>query len=483
MLTLRAALPIVFVLSTSFTPAPDRAPNIVVLLTDDQAADTLSAHGSKTIRTPHMDSLVEDGFSFRRAYCQGSWHGAVCIPSRAMLLSGRRLGRVKANLEDMLTLPELLRENGYRSFATGKWHNHGETLQRLFDEARSVYLGGMCDHEQVPLRDWDGKQMHDRGVGSDFSSTLFADAAIEFLDRQGDERPFFLWVAFTAPHDPRQPRADWLARTLPAAADLPPNFLPQHPFDNGDLVVRDEKLAAWPRTEEVVRAQRREYAAMIEHLDGEIGRILAALARRPDAANTVVVLASDHGLAMGSHGLLGKQSLYEHSMKAVLVMSGPGLPAAGSSDALVHLYDVPTTLCALAGVPPLEGADGLDLTPLVRGDVGALRSGLFTRYAKVQRAWTETRFKLIRYPVVDTTQLFDLAEDPYERRDLASDPAFAAERERLEALLRLAQRRANDDLPYTVDEPKPAAIDLSGRARKPDHWQPPEVVEKYFDGQ
>jgi arylsulfatase A-like enzyme len=477
----RAVLPILFAFAGARAGTPQEPPNLVVLLTDDQAADTLSAWGSTTVRTPHMDRLVEEGFSFRRAYCQGSWHGAVCVPSRAMLLSGLRLGRVRADLEGQATLPEHLRAHGYRSFATGKWHNHGKTLQRLFDEARSVYLGGMCDHEQVPLRDWDGAEMVDRGVGAEFSSTLFADAAVEFLERRGDPRPFFLWVAFTAPHDPRQPRAEWLERALPG--DLPPNFLPQHPFDNGDLVVRDEKLAAWPRTAEVVRAQRREYAAMIEHLDAEIGRILDAIARRPDASNTVVVLASDHGLAMGSHGLLGKQSLYEHSMKSVLVVSGPGIPARGSTEALVHLYDVPTTLCALAGAPPLEGADGLDLLPLVRGETSQLRSGLFTRYAKSQRAWTEARFKLIRYPQVDVTQLFDLSTDPFEQRDLADDPAHAAERERLEARLRLAQRRANDELPFTVAEPKDAAIDLSGRARRPDRWQPPEVVERYFQGE
>ncbi len=306
--------------------APAR-PNILFLFADDQRADTLGAWGNTNIATPHIDRLAAAGFSFRNNYCFGGNSGAVCIPSRAMLMSGRTWFHVDHSLKGVPTLPEQLRNAGYRTFGTGKWHNGPESFTRSFQTGRSVFFGGMADHTQVEIQDLkaDGSYTSKR-PSPKFSSEQFADAAIEFLNRPPNGAPFFAYVAFTAPHDPRNPPQDWRERYDTRRPPLPANYLPQHPFDNGQLVLRDENLLPWPRPPELLRDQLAEYYGLISHLDGQVGRILDTLERSPYATNTVIVYAADHGPALGSYGLLGKQSLYEDSMRCPLIIVGLGVP-------------------------------------------------------------------------------------------------------------------------------------------------------------
>ena len=140
---------------------------------------------------------------------------------------------------------------------------------------------------------------------------------------------------------------------------LPENFLPQHPFDNGILKnIRDENLAPYPRPRELISDQLCEYYGLITHLDEQVGRILTALELSGHADDTIIIYASDHGLALGSHGLLGKQSLYEHSMRSPLILAGPGIPAGRSTAAFTYLFDLFPTICALAGVKPPAGLAG-----------------------------------------------------------------------------------------------------------------------------
>ena len=283
----------------------------------------------------------------------------------------------------------------------------------------------MSDHNKVPVYDFDPRGQYPTNkqrVAHVNSSELFANAAVSFIRTQSTTKPFLLYVAFTSPHDPRTPPADFAALHAAAKVPFPRNFLPKHPFNNGEMDVRDEKLLPSPRTKEAVRKEIAAYYAMISHLDHQVGRILDALDNTGKTANTIVVFASDHGLALGSHGLLGKQNLYDHSIRAPLVFRGPGVLQGGRSDALCYLYDVFPTLCSLAGLTVPETVEGKNLARLMHDGDASLRDEVFGAYGDVQRMIRTERWKLIYYPKIERTQLFDLQNDPHETRDLASQP-------------------------------------------------------------
>jgi arylsulfatase A-like enzyme len=378
-----------------------------------------------------------------------------------MLLTGRSLYRIRENLQGQTTWPEQFGRAGYQTFITGKWHNQHQGLLRSFKEGKAVFLGGMGDPYRLPVQDigTDG-QLVNRRLSGKHSVELFADAAIDFLRTAKRDRPFVCYVAFNLPHDPRvapKPYHDALNARKPP---LPPNFLPQHPFNNGEMTIRDELLAPWPRTEEIVRQHLADYYAAIEFLDAQVGRILAALRDSGKYNQTLILFTSDHGLAIGSHGLFGKQNVYDHSMRAPLVLSGPGVPRGKHSDALCYLLDIFPTLGELTGVKPPDGNEGLSLAAVMAGRTKAVRDSIFTAYRGVQRAVRDERWKLIVYPHVNKVQLFDLHNDPAERKDLAGEGPQAREVERLTALVKEWQKRLGDTQPLTTDRPAPLQIDL-----------------------
>jgi arylsulfatase A-like enzyme len=458
-------------------------PNVLFLFADDQRADTVAAWGNRRIRTPNIDKLVRRGVSFRNAYIFGSNSGAVCVPSRAMLMSGKTWFDVDApTIQGVKLMPELFGENGYATFGTGKWHNGHASYLRAFQRGKTVMFGGMSDHTKVPVRDLgpDGRLTEER-TGEKFSSELFADSMIEFLEAHDGKRPFFAYAAFTAPHDPRQPPpayADYYYRHRPP---LPPNFLPQLPFDNGMMRGgRDESLGAWPRTEAMVRDQLAEYYGMVEHLDAQIGRILEALEKTGQAKNTIIVYAADNGLAIGSHGLLGKQSVYEHSMKVPLILAGPGIPAGKSTEAFAYLHDLFPTLCDYLGAPAPPGLRGESLRPVIEGRKAGVRKSVFLPFRDVQRAVRDGRWKLIAYPQIGYLELFDLRADPHEKSNVYGRRENAAHIARLRAEMQRWQAMVGDTLEIPKESRTPERIDLTGQAREPDQWQPAWIVEKYF---
>ena len=456
-------------------------PNILLVFADDQRADTIGAWRNPFIETPNIDGLAARGMSFRRTYCMGSMHGAVCVPSRAMLHTGRDYhGLDTHNFEGCRTLGEVLGSAGYTTFATGKWHNGKQAFQRSFQAGRAVMFSGMSNHREVPLTDMQDGEFQNQRTGDGHSSEIFADAAIEFLLDQDSEVPFFCYLAFTAPHDPRDPPRPFAERYYDERPPLPRNLLPQHPFDNGMLILRDEFLAPWPRTREVIADQLAEYYGMITHMDEQLGRVLAALEATGKADNTIIVYAADHGLALGSHGLVGKQSLYEHSMRAPMMISGPGIPRGASSTALTYLPDLYPTLLSLAGTRGDEDILGRDLATIWRGETDAVRSSIFLSMKDTQRAVLDGRWKLIRYPAVDVTQLFDLASDPDELLNLAERPEQAQRVAKLWKELERWQVQVGDSLPLSVEHPGPRFVDLTHAPRKPDRWQPRWIRRKYF---
>lgn len=461
------------------TPAPK--PNILLLFADDQRADTISAWGNPHIRTPHIDSLVKRGMSFRANYTFGSNSGAVCIPSRAMLMSGHPWLHIPNDLKNTRLLPEVLRDAGYTTFATGKWHNGDASVVRAFPSAKSVFLGGMADHTKTPIVDIVAGKLVNKRVATKFSSEEFADQVIDFLDSRKSPEPFFCYAAFTAPHDPRNPPEEFRQPYYKKPPPLPANFLGQHPFDNGICKnVRDENLAGYPRDPKQISDQLCEYYGLVTHLDTQIGRILQALEKSGQAQNTIVIYAADSGLAVGSHGLLGKQSLYEHSMRCPLIIAGPGVPQNASTRSFTYLLDLFPTLCLLSGAKPPDKLAGHPLQTLWRDPASQLRPNLFMPFQDLMRSVNDGRYKLIVYPQINRRQLFDLQEDPHEITDLAAAPNHAATMKRLEALLLAEQKAYSDKQPLVAPNPKSGAIRYDDFQRKPDQWQPQWIIDKYF---
>lgn len=425
-----------------------RRPNILFILTDDQREDTIAALGNPHIRTPNLDALAGRGVVFTNAYCMGGFSGAVCMPSRMMTLRGRSWFSVRDLPPGFPNLAASMKAGGYETYFLGKRGNTDPEVQAQFSTCAYVKperAGGAESKnadEEVRREGTPGKHI--------------AEGAISFLRGRDRTRPFFMYLAGPEPHDPRVAPQAYLDLYDEAALPLPSNFMPYHPFDNGELLIRDEQLAAWPRTEQEIRRHLRDYYAVITHMDEQIGRIVQALRDLGEYDNTLIVFSSDQGIAIGSHGLMGKQNLYEHSMGVPLIFAGPGIPEGKRADAFCYLFDVFPTLCGLAGLPIPEGLDGVSLAPVIQGNQDSIRDTVFLAYRDVQRAVRQGPWKLIRYPQVDVTQLFNLADDPGETRDLAADAAHADKVRGLLQAMEQQQALYGDRLALHVDAPKPA---------------------------
>lgn len=391
--------------------------NILLLCADDHRADAIGGLGHMLLRTPNWDRLLREGIAFTRAFTTIP----ICTPARAELLSGcdaqsngvRWFGDT---LNPTLTLlPQAFADAGYDTFFTGKWHNDGLPAERGYQESRRVFVGGMSDHRMS--FEENGKTV------TGFSSELFAEAAVDFIhSREDNPHPWLVHVAFTAPHDPRTPPVGW--RVESRRVPLPPNFMPEHPFDNGAMTIRDELLLPWPRTEEAIRESLSDYYGMLLHLDAQVGRILAALDAADQRHNTIVIYLSDHGLALGSHGLMGKMSMYDHSVRVPLILRGPGIPEGEQSTALCMGYDLFPTLCELCDVPVPATVRGKSLAPILHRETDTHREQVYGAYRDVQRMVRTDRYKYIHYPQTGKEQLFDIETDPHEMRNLLDDWRF-----------------------------------------------------------
>ena len=421
-------------------------PNIVFFFTDDQRFDTINALGNEKIITPNIDSLVNTGVTFTHAHIPGGTSGAICMPSRAMIHSGKSLFHLKSSgsfipAEDSL-LGETLKNNGYRTFGTGKWHNGAEAYARSFTDGDEIFFGGMNDHWNVPvhhydptgkynsrlpyIKDWDLKNEvnhlnADHIQNGKHSSELFADASIDFIENYDADNPFFMYVSFMAPHDPCSMPEDFLKMYDDIDIELPPNFTGGHPFDTGALKIRDEMLAEFPRDPEKAKVRIKEYYAMITHADHEIGRVIKSLKDAGEFENTIFIFAGDNGLAVGQHGLMGKQNCYDHSMRIPFIFSGPGIPKNVQNESLVYLLDIFPTLCELLDIEKPDNIDGISLKNALQDADQEVRDSVYLSYLDCQRAVSDKNFKLIEY-VIDgkhtMTQLFDLKNDPWEQNNL-----------------------------------------------------------------
>lgn len=473
----RTLVALLAVVTLSTATAVAKPPNILWLHADDQRPDTIAALGNPAIITPALDGLVRRGMAFTNAYNFGGNSPAVCTPSRNMMLSGQSFFRysrlvnaktgetfrpqtgdptTEETIRTMLAtgyrwnilapgdgpnFPTAMKAAGYETYHHGKKGNTATNIQALFDVNK--YL---ADDQGERRTGEPGREI--------------VDAAIAYLGHRDGARPFCMYLAFGNPHDPRVAAPSYLAMYDRAKIPLPKNYRPTPEFNNGELTVRDERLAPWPRTEDEVRRQLHEYYATITAFDHHLGRLLAEVKRLGLEDDTIVVFSADQGLAVGSHGLFGKQNLYEHSTKLPLVVAGPGM-RAGRSEALVYLFDVFPTLCEVAGTAVPNGIDGRSFRGVLAGESQTHRDVIFCAYQQVQRAVRVGDYKLIRYPQVDRTQLFDVSSDPNETKNLADDPAQAARVAQLLQTMREQQAIYGDWQPLVVKNPQPAEFDFS----------------------
>jgi arylsulfatase A-like enzyme len=439
-----------------------RPPNVVLLMSDNQPPDTIGALGNGYIDTPALDRLVREGSTFTRALTANP----LCVPSRAEVMTGvsgftngsSPFGRGIA--PGLPLWAEVMRQAGYRTWYTGKWHTDGTPATRGYEEHRALLSSGgaagqPASHPTMrngrPATGFQGFTFKTpagepdltKGVGlTPQTDRHIADGAIEFIRRRPDA-PFFLHVNFAGCHDPLLPAPGFEAKYDPRTIPLPPNFLPQHPFDWGNAGGRDEKLMPLPLSVDDVKRELADIYAVLSHLDHQVGRILETLTATGQAENTLVIFTTDNGAGVGRHGIRGYQNMYEHAIGVPLIFAGPGIPRDARFAAQTYLRDLFPTVCELAGITIPATVEGRSLVPVLTGLTQEIHSEVYAYFHgststgpfPIERMVRTTRWKLIYYSHLDRYQLFDLEQDPFELRDLAASPAHAPTRRELQAKL------------------------------------------------
>ena len=465
---------IIFGCNTDSRQSPDqeKPPNIVFLFADDFTYDAIHALGNEMIHTPNLDRMVASGVTFTHAYNMGGWHGAICVASRSMIISGVSLWpaldqQKRWNDSDgkavQDTWPKLLENAGYQTYMTGKWHVRA-SAEETFKYTNDVRPGGMPGDYWVGndtigplLRDTynnggDLSQVLPLGYNRPLSPTdtswsafdpshggyweggthwseVVKQNALQFIEQStSSENPFFMYLAFNAPHDPRQAPKEFLDMYPIEQIPLPASFLPEYPYKDSignTPLLRDEALAPYPRTEFAVKTHIREYYAIISHLDQQIGEILDALEASGQMENTYIFFTGDHGLSVGRHGLIGKQSLFDHSIRVPLMMTGPNIPQNARVDTDVYLQDIMATGLELGGVSKPDHVFFNSLLNLATGDRNeGYYPAIYGAYVDFQRMIRKDGFKLLVYPKIEKVMLFDLQQDPNEMNDLSQDPQY-----------------------------------------------------------
>jgi len=454
-----------------------KRPNFLVVVADDQCFRTINALNNREVRTPVFDRLVARGTTFTHCFHQGSWQGAVCVASRAMMHTGRFVWDCGGNTcGNYPLMGETLQRAGYDTYLVGKWHNGDQTALRSFRVGKTIgpamypSSGGQLAYNRPrpgdPWTPWDTKygghwapKVWDIHPGNPpkagprheehkHSCQLYVDTADDLFHTiaQRPDHPFFLYVAWNSPHDPRQAPREYVDLYPPDKIQVPPNFLPEHPFDQGDARVRDEKLAPFPRTRYDVQVHRSEYYALITYMDHQLGRLMAALDKSGQADNTYLLITGDHGLAVGEHGLMGKQNLYDCSIRMPFIVLGPDIQPGRRVDAMMYQHSLFPTVCDLAGLAAPKTVQFPSLLPLLHGQSRRMFDSVYSCYRGFQRMVRTEKYKLILYPKVKKVQLFDLEKDPWEMKNLAKDPAHAPTVAGLFHQLKQWQVKVNDKL-------------------------------------
>jgi choline-sulfatase len=441
-------------------------PNILFIFADDQTYEGVRALGNDEVETPNLDKLVKNGVTFTHAYNQGSWTGAVCVASRTMLNTGMFLWhahKVDKKLKQGLAArgqmwSQLIGSAGYNTYMTGKWHVKADA-EAIFDKAVNIRPGMPKQTKEGYNRPIEGKpdpwSPYDTKFGGFWEggkhwSEVLGDDAVGFIDDAAKkDDPFFMYLAFNAPHDPRQSPKEYVDKYPLDKVAVPESFQPEHPDKDAiacGVKQRDESLAPFPRTEYAVKVNRQEYYAIITHMDTQVGRILDALEKSGKADNTYIFFSADHGLAVGQHGLMGKQNLYDHSVRVPLMVTGPGLKKGKKVSAPVYLQDIMPSTLELAGAEKPDHVQFKSLMPLAKGKAKAPYDAIYGGYLTVARMVTQGDYKLLLFPKVKKVFLYNLKKDPEEIEDLAGKKRYKKRMKKLFAKLLELQKETGDEL-------------------------------------
>ncbi len=500
-----AALLIVFFARTD--AAEQSKPNILFIIVDDQSPTDLSFYNAKaSMQTPVLAQLAKDGMVIDGAYHMGAFVGAVCTPSRHMVMSGRSVWHLPIGAGAKEHCPPNLEQNaiaavfnraGYSTMRTCKNGNSYSAANKQFTVVRDASKHGGTEETGSA---WHGEQV------------------LNFLnDRETtkDTKPFLIYYGFSHPHDPRDGTPELLEKygavnhhdksTLPTANPkqpaVPNNYLPEHPFPHGHPGLRDEVSVngVWDKRDpQTIRNEIGRYNACSENIDIQVGRVLAKLKAMGELDNTYIFYTADHGIAIGRHGLQGKQNLYEHTWRVPYVVKGPGIKPGSRAMGNIYLLDTLATLCDLASIAAPESNEGLSFKPVLEGKRPIVRDVMYGVYCggtkPGMRSVRKGDWKLIEYDVMDGAvrekQLFNLAENPNEfltqhhdskvialtgvkpqanQINLAGDPRYAGKLTEMEALLLAEMRRLHDPyrLWYQPDDGLAAQAEVAPSDKKP----------------
>jgi choline-sulfatase len=354
---------------------------------------------------------------------------------------------------------QYMKQAGYETYMSGKWHVKGIKPEDIFNHVRDVRPGMPNQTEEGynrpiegkpdPWKPWDRK-FDGYWKGGKHWSEVLGDHAEDFLENASkSENPFFMYLAFNAPHDPRQSPKEYVDKYPLDKVKIPKNFLPEYPYKDSigcSAKLRDEKLVPFPRTEYAIKVNRQEYYAIITHMDTQVGRILDALEATGKADNTYIFFTADHGLGVGHHGLVGKQNMYDHSVRVPLMVTGPGIPKNKRIAAPVYLQDIMPTSLRLAGIDKPNHVQFKSLMPLIKGRSKRSYDAIYGGYIDLQRMVSADGYKMIYYPKIEKTLLYNLKADPMEMKNIADDPANARTLKKLKARLKELQKQVGDKL-------------------------------------
>ncbi len=476
--------------ATAAAPS-DKRPDVLFIFIDDLTFDGLNALGNHQVISPNMDKLVNSGVKFVNNYNMGGWNGAISQASRTQLITGMTIwnayqeqesDKFQSLVQQRTLWPQVMSDAGYKTYHTGKWHMSHVTPAKIFDKAEGISGGMMSDHYDFkaptngvpntylgyerPLSPEDNSwQPWDKSNGGYWNedgehwSVKQANFLINYMKANKDsEQPLFMSIAFNAPHDPRQSPKEFVEMYDLDKIEVPKSFQTEHPdmeLMGCGKTLRDEELAPWPRTKYAVQKHRQEYYALITHLDGQIGRIMEELEKTGRADNTLIVFSADNGLAIGKHGLWGKQSMYEHSLKVPLVFAGLDLPKGETRTQLTYMQDlVPTVLEVIGAERPSNMDFVSELNVVKDGNQPSNHEAIYGGYLDVQRMVRNERYKLFLIPKAKTAFLYDVVNDPDETVNLYGNPKYKAEIKKLAAQYLKVSKQAGDiyDIPAIYPE-------------------------------